>query len=135
MNDEIKRYITQHKDDLMSGMQDVAVLAERYRALSNSSSKLQKSVDRLKKEAIESHELVRLKTIELERIHLSNSLIRQLRQFAHAKSQLDHLLQSDSDVPLGRRNNFHFLKLQINEFLLYNIFIQIPQEQAGISDS
>jgi len=82
-------------------MQDVAVLAEKYRALSMSSSKLQKSVDRLKKEAIDSHELVRMKTMELERIHLTNTLIRQLRQFAHAKSQLDHLLQNDTDAPLG----------------------------------
>ena len=83
------------------GMQDVAVLAERYRGLSASSSKLQKTVDRLKKEAVDSHELVRMKTVELERIHLTSTLIRQLRQFAHAKSQLDHLLQNESDAPLG----------------------------------
>jgi hypothetical protein len=83
-------------------MQDVAVLAERYSTLSASSAKLQKSVDRLKKEAVDSHELVRLKTTELERIHLTSTIIRQLRQFAHAKSQLDHLLQSEGDIPLGR---------------------------------
>ena len=96
VNEEIKGYISQHKDDLMSGMQDVAVLAERYRALSTSSGKLQKSVDRLQKEAIDSHELVRLKTLELERIHTTSTLIRQLRQFAHSKSQLDHNLQNDA---------------------------------------
>lgn len=85
------------------GMQDVAVLAERYSTLSASSVKLQKSVDRLKKEAVDSHEVVRLKTVELERIHSTSTLIRQLRQFAHAKSQLDHLLQSDGDIPLGAK--------------------------------
>ena len=104
VNEEIKTYITQHKDDLMSGMQDVAVLAERYRALSSSSLKLQKSVDRLKKEAIDSHELVRMKTTELERIHTTSTLIRQLRQFAHAKSQLDHLLQSEGELPLDTKS-------------------------------
>ena len=88
----------------MSGMQDVAVLAERYRALSSSSLKLQKSVDRLKKEAVESHELVRMKTTELERIHTTSTLIRQLRQFAHAKSQLDHLLQSEGELPLDSKS-------------------------------
>jgi len=50
VNEEIKGYISQHKDDLMSGMQDVAILAEKYRSLSASSGKLQKSVERLKKE-------------------------------------------------------------------------------------
>ena len=104
MNEEIKTYITQHKDDLMSGMQDVAVLAERYRALSSSSLKLQKSVGRLKKEAVDSHELVRMKTTELERIHMTSTLIRQLRQFAHAKSQLDHLLQGEGEFPLDAKN-------------------------------
>jgi predicted nuclease with TOPRIM domain len=50
VNEEIKGYISQHKDDLMSGMQDVAMLAERYLQLQSHSQKLNKTIDRLKKE-------------------------------------------------------------------------------------
>ena len=50
VNVEIKGYISQHKDDLMSGMQDVAQLAERYASLSSTSQKLRRNIDRLKKE-------------------------------------------------------------------------------------
>ena len=50
VNEEIKGYISQHKDVLMSGMQDVALLSERYSLLYSTSQKLQRNVDRLKKE-------------------------------------------------------------------------------------
>ena len=50
VNEEIKGYISVHRDDLMSGMQGVAQLAERYSGLSEKSQKLNKSIDRLKKE-------------------------------------------------------------------------------------
>lgn len=50
VNEEIKGYISQHKNDLMSGMQDVAQLAERYATLSSTSQKLRRNIDRLKKE-------------------------------------------------------------------------------------
>lgn len=50
VNEEIKAYISQNKDVLMSGMQDVALLSERYSLLYSTSQKLQRNVDRLKKE-------------------------------------------------------------------------------------
>jgi hypothetical protein len=90
INEEIKGYISQHKDGLMSGMQDVAVLSERYELLSSTSQKLTRNVDRLKKDALDSFDLVKNRTIELERIHQTNLILRQLRQFAHAKAQLNH---------------------------------------------
>jgi endonuclease III len=69
VNEEIKGYISQNKDVLMSGMQDVALLSERYSLLYSTSQKLQRNVDRLKKEALESYDLIKLRTMELERIH------------------------------------------------------------------
>ena len=50
VNEEIKGYISQNKDVLMTGMQDVALLSERYSLLYSTSQKLQRNVDRLKKE-------------------------------------------------------------------------------------
>ncbi|KAJ1395083.1 hypothetical protein B484DRAFT_407688 [Ochromonadaceae sp. CCMP2298] len=50
INVEIKGYISQHKDDLMSGMQDVATLADKYSNLSTTSQKLHRHIERLKKE-------------------------------------------------------------------------------------
>lgn len=93
VNEEIKSYITQHKDSLMSGMQDVATLSEKYATLSTTSQKLHRTVDRLKKEALQSYDLVKQRTSELERIHSASTSLRYLRQFSHAKSQLDHLLK------------------------------------------
>ena len=52
VNVEIKGYISQHKEALMSGMQDVALLSERYSLLFSTSQKLQRNVERLKKEVI-----------------------------------------------------------------------------------
>ena len=52
INEDIKGYISQHKDELMSGMQDVAMLAERYKNLSISSEKFQNNIKKLKKEVI-----------------------------------------------------------------------------------
>ena len=62
VNEEIKGYISQHKESLMSGMQDVAMLSERYSSLYSTSQKLQRNVDRLKKEALDSYDLVKLRT-------------------------------------------------------------------------
>jgi Golgi transport complex subunit 5 len=50
VNEEIKSYISQNKEVLMSGMQDVAQLSERYSLLYSTSQKLQRNVERLKKE-------------------------------------------------------------------------------------
>ena len=77
----------------MSGMQDVALLSERYSSLYSTSQKLQRNVDRLKKEALDSYDLVKLRTEELERIHSTSMILRQLRQFVHCKAQLDHFIQ------------------------------------------
>ena len=93
-NTEIQSYISQHHDDLMFGMQDVALLADRYQKLSISSEKLKRSVERIKSKALETHHVVHKKTIELRRIHEANSLLKKLRQFVHIKSQLDHHLDS-----------------------------------------
>ena len=50
VNEAIKGYISLHKHDLMSGMQDVAVLASRYQTLQAVSARVRASLDRLKKE-------------------------------------------------------------------------------------
>lgn len=50
INIEIKGYISKHTDDLMSGMQDFALLAERYSNLSSVSQKLHRNVEQLRKE-------------------------------------------------------------------------------------
>ena len=55
VNSEIKSYISQHKDVLMSGMQDVAALATKYQALYAMSTKLRKSVDKMKKDVSPLH--------------------------------------------------------------------------------
>jgi hypothetical protein len=50
VNEEIKGYISLHRDTLMSGMQDVALLAERYNNLSSNASRMRKNLDRLKRD-------------------------------------------------------------------------------------
>ena len=50
VNEEIKRYIAQHRDSLMSGMQDVALLAGKYQNLSSISAKLRRTVEKLKRD-------------------------------------------------------------------------------------
>eukprot|EP01039_Chlorochromonas_danica_P010063 gene10063-11137_t len=97
INEEIKQYISLHKDVLMSGMQDVANLADRYASLSELSKVLQSNITRLKKELSESYNLVRSKTYELERIHSACHLINQVKQFVTAKKALDDYLQNPED--------------------------------------
>jgi endonuclease III len=63
VNEEIKAYISQNKDVLMSGMQDVALLSERYSLLYSTSQKLQRNVDRLKKEVFAQHNKIHLNLI------------------------------------------------------------------------
>jgi endonuclease III len=63
VNEEIKAYISQNKDVLMSGMQDVALLSERYSLLYSTSQKLQRNVDRLKKEVFPRHNKINLNLI------------------------------------------------------------------------
>ena len=101
VNEEIKGYISRNKESLMSGMQDVALLSERYSLLYSTSQKLQRNVERLKKEALESYDLVKLRTEELERIHSTSMILRQLRQFVNCKAQLDHLLKATNESEGG----------------------------------
>ena len=104
VNEEIKGYISLHKHDLMSGMQDVAVLATRYQALQSLSSRVRASVDRLKKETIGTHDLVESRTMELENIHTTGIILRQLRQFAHALGQLEHYVNDSSNVANNKKD-------------------------------
>ena len=52
INVEIKRYISKNTENLMSGMQDFALLANRYSNLSATSQKLHNNVERLKLEVL-----------------------------------------------------------------------------------
>eukprot|EP01031_Cornospumella_fuschlensis_P036913 gene36913-44784_t len=97
INDEIKQYISKHKDVLMSGMQDVAMLTEKFNNLSDLSSTLQSNIQRLKKEVADSYNSVRVKTYELERIHMTWQVLTHLKQFVQAKSQLDEYLKNSDD--------------------------------------
>jgi hypothetical protein len=105
VKEEIQLYITQNKGRLMGGMQGVAALAERYSMLSITSQKLHRSVEKLKREALSSHDVVQTRTKELERIHQTGSLLRQLRQFAHAYGQLEHLMSALKSSKKGSIEN------------------------------
>ena len=48
-------------------------------------------------QALESYDLVKLKTLELERIHTTSMILRQLRQFVHCRAQLEYLLKTASE--------------------------------------
>jgi len=50
VNHEIKRYISQNRDSLMTGMQDVANLADKYQMLNSMSTKLRRNLEKLKKD-------------------------------------------------------------------------------------
>ena len=100
---EIKGYISKHTEQLMSGMSDFASLADRYQTLSKSSQTLHKKVDRLKTEAVDMHDMVKNRTSELERIHATSISLRLLRQFSHAKAQLDQFKLSN-----GKFFNFNY---------------------------
>ncbi|RYY68486.1 hypothetical protein EON63_24745 [archaeon] len=78
-------------------MQDVAMLTEKFNNLSDLSSTLQTNIQRLKKEVADSYNAVRVKTYELERIHTTWQVLTQLKQFVHAKSQLDEYLKNSDD--------------------------------------
>ena len=105
----------------MNGMHDVAELAKRYNGLEATSTKLRGAIDKMQKEvrtkrimlpeilpwyiyslilscvpqSASSYDLIKNRTLELERIHETNVILRQLRQFVHAKAQLDHYVQAD----------------------------------------
>jgi hypothetical protein len=50
------------------------------------------------RQALESYDLVKLRTMELERMHTTSMLLRQLRHFFHCKAQLEHLLNAAGEV-------------------------------------
>jgi hypothetical protein len=98
----------------MSGMQDVATLATRYQELESTAHKLRSSIDKMQREVnfhrfplrtvhhftqtSDSYELVKSRTMELERIHETSIILKQLRQFNHAKAQLDHYTKEAKDL-------------------------------------
>jgi hypothetical protein len=57
---------------------------------STSSSSTLLTLPLLSLQTLDSYELVRSRTIELERIHETSVILKQLRQFNHAKTQLEH---------------------------------------------
>ena len=96
VNDEIKQYIASNKDSLMYGMSDVATLAERYHALSNTSNTIHDTISRLKDEINNSYNSIEGQTKRLEKLHSTSLLLRQLRQFVNAKTQLDYQLKDEN---------------------------------------
>ena len=69
VNEEIKRFISTHKNDLMSGMQDVALLAERYSNLCHTAKRIRCNIDKLKRE-VGRDKLKRLRFPHVPLIHL-----------------------------------------------------------------
>jgi hypothetical protein len=57
-------------------------------------------------QALESYDLVKLRTVELERIHTTSMILRQLRQFVHCRAQLEHLLKAAGEVGGIKGNSF-----------------------------
>lgn len=96
VNDEIKQYIASNKDSLMYGMSDVATLAERYHALSNTSNTIHDTISRLKDEINNSYNSIEGQAKRLEKLHATSLLLRQLRQFVNAKTQLDYQLKDEN---------------------------------------
>lgn len=129
VNEEIKSYISAHKHDLMSGMQDVAVLAARYQTLQSLSSRVRASVDRLKKETVDTHRLVQSRTIELERIHTTGIILRQLRQFAHALAQLEHYVNDGSDMGTDGKDIRQYTSAAKTLYELEQLIV-VPELQA-----
>lgn len=81
----------------MSGMHDIASLGDRYNLLAEHSKNLQSIIQRLKKEINDSHSTIKAKTYELERIHETNSLLLQVKQFVKSKAHLDQYLKNTED--------------------------------------
>jgi hypothetical protein len=94
VDEDIGRYITQNRRELVGGMQDVTALAEKYSSLRAVSENLRRVATKSRAEAQEALETVESKTTELERIHDTSVALRQLRQFVHVKGQLEHSLQA-----------------------------------------
>lgn len=129
VNEEIKGYISVHKHDLMSGMQDVAVLAARYQTLQSLSSRVRACVDRLKKETLDTHSLVQRRTTELERIHTTGIILRQLRQFAHALAQLEHYVNGGAGEVKDNKDIRQYTSAAKTLHELEQL-IKVPQLQA-----
>ena len=70
------------------------LLADKYQLLSSKSAALHKTVTRLRTSALDSHISVSTKVKELGRIHATNSLLRQLRQYVTCMAHLRHLLSA-----------------------------------------
>jgi hypothetical protein len=94
INEDINRYITLGKRDLMAGMQEVSVLADKYKSLHQTSENLRRVAGKLRSESRVSFDAAHSKAEELERMHDTAVVLRQLRQFVHIKGQLDHHLKT-----------------------------------------
>ena len=103
VNEEISGYMRQHKRELMDGVQEVTALSDRYEALQTAAGNLRKLASKLRAEVRESVEAVQGKTEELERMHETAVILRQLRQFVHVRAQLEHMLRG-SDAGLRSRD-------------------------------
>jgi hypothetical protein len=100
INDEIQRFISKNKDNLMSGMQDISSLAERYHSLADHSKGLQIIVQRMKRETADSFNLIKARTSELDRIHDASTLLNHVKRFVKAKAQFDQYLKNQDDNDL-----------------------------------
>lgn len=102
INEEINRYVSQRQRELVGGMQDVSALATQYTSMQGTAENLRRLASKLRQDAGESYLAVRSKTEELERMHGTAVVLRQLRQFVHVKTQLDHLLKRGDEDPGDR---------------------------------
>ena len=105
INVEIKGYISQHKDELMSGMQDVTTLADRYMNLSSISQKLYRNINKLKNETNDAYMIVNEKTYILDNIHSTSIILYQLKQYLHGKTQLDLYMLNYDDKDIRNYTN------------------------------
>jgi hypothetical protein len=105
INVEIKGYISQHKDELMSGMQDVTTLADRYMNLSSISQKLYRNINKLKNETNDAYMIVNEKTYILDHIHSTSIILYQLKQYLHGKTQLDLYMLNYDDKDIRNYTN------------------------------
>lgn len=93
VNEEISVFIRKNKRDLMRGTEDISLLAAKYTALHQTSQSLLQRASKLRLESTASLQALRAKAEELQRMHSTGVVLRQLRQFVHIKGQLDHQIE------------------------------------------
>ena len=93
VNEEISVFIRKNKRDLMRGTEDISLLAAKYTALHQTSQSLLQRASKLRLESTASLQALRAKAEELQRMHSTGVVLRQLRQFVHIKGQLDYQIK------------------------------------------